>query len=87
MAWVEDFAVSDPCIARATCNVLKKVSLEAAFTANLSLAAMQFSTKALAANVVVRRNIWLCQWEVDQGSQVRLLPVPHWSLPQQVLSD
>lgn len=76
LAWVEDLVKadckSDRKLSSATCNTLKKIFLAAAFTAD----SVQYSAKALAVNVVARRNIWLCQWEVDQGSQSQLVSEP-----------
>lgn len=68
---MEDLIAKDKKLLRATHNTLKKMSLVAAFTADLSLDTLQFSAKALAFNVVARKNI-----KVDQDAQVRLATVP-----------
>lgn len=60
LAWVEDLTMSDLRLSRATCNTLK-ISLAAVFAADSLLDAMQFIAKALAANIIARRNIPLQQ--------------------------
>lgn len=68
LSWIEDLEKSGEKLSRAGRNSLKKISLAAAFTANSSLDALQFTAKSLASNVVARRSVWLRHWEVDQDS-------------------
>lgn len=52
--------------------MLKKIALNA----DVSLDAFQFTARSLASNVASRRNMWLRNWEVDQGAQAKHVAVP-----------
>lgn len=59
MVGVEDLLASDKTLSRPMHNTLKKRSLAAAFSTDAPLEAMQFSARAVSANVAARRSIWL----------------------------
>lgn len=76
MSWIEDYQNSAGKLPKDLRNLFKKLSLAAGFAADSSLDALQFSAKAMASNVVAQWNVWLQYWDVDQGSQSRLLAFP-----------
>lgn len=76
LSWMEEHQESAGKLPRDLRALLKNLSLAVGFAADSSLHALQFSAKALASNMVTRRNVWLRHWDVDQGSQSRLLAFP-----------
>lgn len=74
--WAEELASSDPSLSRTAKSTLKKIALASAFAADASFDSVQLSARAMAASVTARRNIWLRHWDVDAGSQSRLVGVP-----------
>lgn len=65
----------DPDLSDTARSTLRKIWLAVAFSADASFDALQLSSRTMAANFVVRRSVWLCNWEVDAGSQSRLVAV------------
>lgn len=48
---------------------MKKLSLVTAFMADATLDAIQWNSRAIGVNVMVRRNTWLRNWDIDSVSQ------------------
>lgn len=76
LAWTQDLQNSGTHFPSSIRNTLRKIALTASLSADISLDAFQLSARALASNVVSRRNLWLRNWEVDQGTQAKLISVP-----------
>lgn len=70
--WAEDLAKTDSNLSKQAKGTLRKISLSATFTTDASLDSLQFCSRAMASNVVDKRNVWLLSWDLDAGSQVRL---------------
>lgn len=69
--WAKYLAAQDHDLSNKAKSMLKKITMADALSADASLDALRFNVHAMAANVVARRN-----WEVDIGSQNRLVGVP-----------
>ncbi|XP_013917310.1 PREDICTED: uncharacterized protein LOC106545317, partial [Thamnophis sirtalis] len=55
---------------------IRKIIVAVEYSANASLAATKFSSRALASNVTSRRLLWLRHWQVDVKTKWKLISAP-----------
>lgn len=72
---MEQLAAAHPDISSRGKSSLKKIALVATFSVDASFDVLQLNVRAMAANMVALRNVWLRNWEVGIGSQFPMVGV------------
>lgn len=74
--WTKELAKVEKDLPKRVKNMLKKIFLTAAFTADSSFDTMQYFPRAMAENISAHHAIRLRNWKGDSGSQSKLTNIP-----------
>lgn len=75
-SWALDLSAADKKLPEGVKDVLKKITLAAAFSADASLDAIQMTARAMAGNVTARRHLWLRGLELDPSTHAKVASMP-----------